>query len=509
MTGDHGSNDLDARIGFDLDRRAEPHVLVIFGASGDLAHRKVLPAIAELAAHGSLPEHFAVVGVARSPIGDDGFRAIALDAGGGATSGRWADLVAHFRYVAGDYGARETFVALDEVLRTLDRECGTEGNRVYYLATPPSVFAPVADGLGAQGLATPTEDGRFVRLVVEKPFGSDLASAQQLDLDLHRTFAEEQIFRIDHYMGKETVLNLLALRFANAIFEPIWNRRYVDHVQVTVAESLGVEHRGSFYEHAGAVRDIVQNHVMQVLALTLMEPPGSMDASGIRDEKVKLLRSIIIRSPEELPDFVVRGQYQRGRLDHEDVPGYREEEGVAPDSETETYVAMRLGVDNWRWAGVPIYIRTGKRLPQRATEISMVFQRPPHLPFAGRLSRDLRPDTLTIRIQPDEGISLAFGAKVPGPAFRVRSVSMDFSYAESFSGPPADAYERLILDAIIGDPMLFIRSDEVDQAWRIIDPVLEAFAKGDPPLVGYAAGTWGPSDANRLIEQDGREWLNP
>jgi glucose-6-phosphate 1-dehydrogenase len=494
-------------VTLDGTRRADPHVLVIFGATGDLAHRKILPALAQLARHGSLPDAFTVVGIARRQIGDEGFRKLALDAGGSAD--RWADLVSNFRYIAGDYANLATFDELKSVLDECDAQLGTGGNRIYYLATVPSIFATVADGLGTVGLNTPARDGTFTRLVVEKPFGSDLDSAHQLDEDLHRAFTENQIFRIDHYMGKETVLNLLALRFANSIFEPIWNRRFVDHVQITVAESLGTEHRGAFYESAGALRDIVQNHVMQVLAITLMEPPGLMDATGIRDEKIKLLRSVVTRPTDEQQEYVVRGQYVRGRIDHEDVPGYREEEGVAPDSETETYVAMRLDVDNWRWAGVPIYIRTGKRLPHRATAVSMVFQRPPHLPFAGKLSTDLRPDTLTIRIQPDEGISLCFGAKVPGPAFRVRSVEMNFSYAESFSGPPADAYERLILDAIVGDAMLFIRSDEVDQAWRIVEPVLEAFAKGEPHRVQYAAGTWGPNEANRLIEKDGREWLNP
>jgi glucose-6-phosphate 1-dehydrogenase len=495
--------------GFEPSRNAEPHVLVIFGASGDLAHRKILPALAQLAKHGQLPNAWTVIGIARRPLGDEGFRQLAIEAGGGVGTGPWAELVANFRYIAGDYTDEQTFVTLQSILEECDEVLGTGGNRIYYLATVPSVFGTVADGLGAVGLARPAEDGTFARLVVEKPFGIDLASALRLDEDLHRTFDESQIFRIDHYMGKETVLNVLALRFANTIFEPIWNRRFLDHVQITVAESIGTEHRGAFYESAGALRDIVQNHVMQVLALILMEPPVTMDASGIRDEKIKLLKSTVVRATEEVPAFVVRGQYVDGRIDHEDVPSYRKEEGVAPDSEVETFVAMRLNVDNWRWAGVPIYVRTGKRLPRRATEVSMVFQRPPHLPFAGKLSTDLRPDILTIRVQPDEGISLCFGAKVPGQEFRVRSVAMEFSYAQSFTGRTADAYERLILDAIVGDPMLFIRSDEVVQAWRIVRPVLEAFAKGEPPLVQYAGGTWGPKEADRLIEQDGREWLNP
>jgi glucose-6-phosphate 1-dehydrogenase len=490
-------------------RQPAPLVLVIFGASGDLASRKILPALAQLAARGSLPSAFSVVGVARRPLGDDGFQDLARSVAGDADTGAWSALVKNFRYISGDYAHPATFVELHKVLDELDGSIGTSGNRIYYLATVPAVFATVADALGAEGLNRPGTGGTFANLVVEKPFGNDLASAHALDEDLHRTFTEEQIFRTDHYMGKETVLNLLALRFANAIFEPIWNRRYVNHVQVTVAESIGIEHRGAFYERAGALRDIVQNHVMQVLALTLMEPPSSMDATGIRDEKIKLLRSIVVRGTEAPSEYLVRGQYIRGQIDGEDVPGYRDEEGVDPESHTETYVAMRFAVDNWRWAGVPIFIRTGKRLPRRATEVSMVFQRPPHLPFAGTLSADLRPDTLTIRIQPDEGMSLCFGAKVPGPEFRLRTVAMNFSYAESFAGPTADAYERLLLDAMLGDAMLFIRSDEVDQAWKIVTPALEAFAADSIPVDGYAAGTWGPVEADRLIEAHGHEWLNP
>jgi glucose-6-phosphate 1-dehydrogenase len=507
---DLGSGDpVELELELEANRKVDPVALVIFGASGDLAHRKILPALAQLAAHGSLPEGFTVIGIARSPLGDEGFQKLAIEAGGGHETGAWANVVENFKYISGDYTNAATFAELRRVLEECDASLGTGGNRIYYLATVPSIYATVSDGLGDHGLNTPAGDGKFVRLVVEKPFGFDLASAVELHTALHRTFSEEQIFRIDHYLGKETVLNLLALRFANAIFEPIWNRRYVDHVQITVAESIGTEHRGAFYESAGALRDVVQNHVMQVLALTLMEPPGLMDANGIRDEKIKLLRSVVIRAGDDQPKSVVRGQYTRGRIDREDVVGYREEEGVAPDSETETYLAMRVTVDNWRWAGVPIYIRTGKRLPKRATEVAIVFHRPPHLPFAGRLSRDLRPDTLTIRIQPDEGISLSFGAKVPGPMFRVRSVEMDFSYAENFVGPTADAYERLILDVMVGDPMLFIRVDEVDQAWRIVDPMLQCFAKGEPPLAFYAAGTWGPNSADWLIEEHGHEWLNP
>jgi len=489
-------------------RTPAPLVLVIFGASGDLAGRKILPALAQLAENHSLPKEFAVVGVARTAFSDEEFQTACRDEGP-EDAPTWQALCANFRYLAGDYADDDLFSRLASLLGEIDASVGTAGNRIYYLATIPSLFGRVADGLAGAGMNKPAGDGTFARLVVEKPFGSDLASSRALGAELHKSFDEDQIFRIDHYMGKETVLNVFALRFANAIFEPIWNRRYVDHVQVTVAESLGVEHRGAFYESAGALRDIVQNHVMQVLALTLMEPPPTMDATAIRDEKVKLLRSLIVPSSEEAVNFVVRGQYGAGTIDGEEVVAYREEPGVSPASETETYVATKLVVDNWRWAGVPIFVRTGKRLAKRATEFSMFFQRPPHLPFAGKLSRDLRPDAITLRIQPDEGISLAFGAKVPGPEFRVKTVEMEFNYTDAFPGPTADAYERLLLDAMLGDAMLFIRADEVDEAWQNVAPLLESFAIHQPPIARYPAGSWGPTEANRLIESTGRRWQDP
>ncbi len=493
----------------DDDRRPSPLALVIFGASGDLAGRKILPALAALAERGQLPEFFCVVGAATSDYDDPAFRDRVLEAAPDGGSGRWRDLVGTFRYVRGDYADHDTFERLANVLSEVDTECGTAGNRVYYLATIPKLFGMVAAGLASVKANEPAPGGSFARLVVEKPFGTDLDSACRLNNELHEYFREEQIFRIDHYMGKETVQNVLALRFANSIFEPIWNRRYVDHVQITVAEQLGVEHRGAFYETAGALRDIVQNHVMQVLSLTLMEPPASMEAGGIRDEKVKLLRAVVIPDPGEEVNEVVRAQYVAGEIDGEPVPGYRDEEGVDPHSTTETYVATRLQVDNWRWADVPMYVRTGKRLAKRATEVSTVFQRPPHLPFAGALSRGLHADVLTLRIQPDEGISLSFGAKIPGPGFRVRSVSMNFSYNDVFPGQTVDAYERLLLDAMIGDPMLFIRTDEVEQAWMIVSPIQQSFAMGEPPLARYRSGSWGPTEADRLIEASGRAWINP
>jgi glucose-6-phosphate 1-dehydrogenase len=349
-----------------------------------------------------------------------------------------------------------------------------------------------------------------MRVVVEKPYGRDLESAIALDEQMHAAFEERQIYRIDHYMGKETVQNVLALRFANAIFEPIWNHRYIEQVQVTVAEELGVEHRGGFYETAGALRDIVQNHVMQVLALTLMESPTSTDADRIRDEKVKLLRAIDIPTPDEAVDKAVRAQYTAGTIDGDKVIGYRQEPDVSPDSETETYLALRLRVENWRWAGVPIFVRTGKRLPARVTEVALTFRQVPFLLFDHRTSRDLRPNTLILRIQPDEGISLEFGAKVPGEKFHIRSVAMDFSYAEAFAGAEAaDGYERLIHDAMVGDATLFIRSDEVRQAWKIVDPYLQAWSQPGGAMQSYEAGTWGPHMADLLVERSGDEWRNP
>ena len=489
-------------------RRPDPLALVIFGASGDLARRKILPALSRLAARGALPEEFTVIGVSRTPLSDEEFQARAREAGQPDDSAKWKERVAHFSYISGDDGNPATYERLAQRLAAADATCGTAGNRLYYLATVPSQFAVVVRGLGNAGLNFPGQGGQFARLVVEKPFGTDLESALQLSAEIHGHFDEAQIFRIDHYMGKETVQNILALRFANSIFEPIWNRRHVDHVQVIVAESLGVEGRGAFYEQAGALRDIVQNHLMQVLALTLMEPPAAAEGDVIRDEKVKLLASVVVPDERQAVSQVVRGQYDAGTIDGEAVPAYRDEPGVEPRSAVETYVAMRVDVDNWRWAGVPIFVRTGKRLRHRQTEVVMVFQRPPHLPFAGKLARDLRRDSLTLRIQPDDGISLSFGAKVPGPTFTVRNVSMDFSYLKSFPHQTVDAYERLLIDAMVGDPTLFIRDDEVQRAWTIVRPVQQAFAAGSPPLVPYAAGSWGPEAADRLIGSAERHWRN-
>jgi glucose-6-phosphate 1-dehydrogenase len=485
------------------DRRAPPSVVVIFGASGDLTARKLIPALRQLAHHKRLPEEFAVVGVGRSPLRDDEFRGRFFDGSDAATPG----LAESLRYVSGGYDEPAMYERLSGVLAELDATAGTAGNRLFYLATPPQAFVPIVEGLAAAGLNR-TGPGSFARVVIEKPYGRDESSAKQLDDRVHAGFDESQVFRIDHYLGKDTVQNVLALRFANSIFQPIWNRTWVDHVQITVAETLGVGSRGGFYEEAGAMRDILQNHVLQVLALALMEPPASFSPEAVRNEKVKLLQSIRLPTTSDIDRVAVRGQYTRGGTANELMPGYREESGVNPLSRTETYAAVRLDVDNWRWAGVPFYVRTGKRLPTRVTEVVLQFQRPPHLPIRADQVTELQPDALILRIQPDEGITLRFGAKVPGHSFRVRSATMEFSYGDTFREESPEAYERLLLDALIGDPTLFIRSDEVEQCWRIVDPIVGHWAESPARIPLYEAASWGPTEADQLLERDGRAWHN-
>ncbi|MGZ4691858.1 MAG: glucose-6-phosphate dehydrogenase [Acidimicrobiia bacterium] len=474
--------------------------LVVFGATGDLATRKLYPALARLAERNQLPQRFAVLGVARTEMSDEDFarRAPELAARGVA-----------FHYVAGSFDDSDTFIRLKELLDACDVRHGTAGNRLYYLATVPTAFTTVAAALGANGMAE-EPPGTFRRLIIEKPFGRDFETARALDDQVHAVFREHQIFRIDHYLAKETVQNILALRFANAIFEPLWNRRYVDHVELTVAESLGVGHRGTFYEQAGALRDIVQNHLLQVLALTAMEPPASFSADAVRDEKVKLLRSIRPLQPWDLPQLVVRGQYVDGIEEGEPVPGYRDEEGVARDSTTETYLALRLEIDNWRWAGVPFFVRTGKRLEHRVTEVAVRYKQVPFLPLPKTAVDSIEPNTTVVRIQPDEGIEVSFGAKVPGSPFRVRTVDLDFSYQESFDEEPPEAYERVLFDALQGDATLFLRSDEVLQSWRVVMPLVEAFQHNALPLHFYAAGSWGPPEADALLgHEDKDHWRTP
>jgi glucose-6-phosphate 1-dehydrogenase len=451
--------------------------------------------------------------VARRHFDDEGFAgfaraAVAAHRTGDYDSQVWTALTSGFRYVSGRFDEDTTFRRLALMLDEIDRTKGTGGNRVFYLATPPHEFQEVINGLGRAGLNEPPLDGEgaFARIVIEKPYGGDLRSAQQLDDAVHSVFREEQVYRIDHFLGKETVQNIFALRFANAIFEPLWSRTTVESIQVTVAEPEGVGHRAHFYDQVGALRDIVQNHIMQLLALTLMEPPSSTEPENIRDEKVKVLRGLSVFSADDPALHVARGQYTEGWVDGVRVPAYREEPGAPPFSTTETCVALRLQTENWRWAGVPIYVRAGKRWPKKLTEIAIQFKDAPDVPFRREQKRSLEPNTLVMQIQPNEGVTLLYGAKVPGHRFDVSSVAMEFLYQQSFSLRTQDAYERLLIDVMVGDATLFIRSDEVMESWRIITPVQLAFSRDEVPLSFYPAGAWGPPEVDALIEQDGRRW---
>jgi glucose-6-phosphate 1-dehydrogenase len=488
--------------GLQLRRTPDPCALVIFGASGDLTQKKLFPALYSLAFRRLLPDHFAVLGVARSEETDEEFKERMRDAV--QRFGRdefkqevWDGLSDGMRYVATDFSDD---AGQDQVLSTLeelDRSRGLHGNCVYYLAIPPSVVPTVVQALGERR----TSDG-WTRLIVEKPFGRDLHSACVLNDVIHEHFTEDEVFRIDHYLGKETVQNMLALRFANGIFEPIWNRQFIDHVQITVAESIGIEGRAGFYEQAGAIRDIFQNHLLQLLAITAMEPPIDFTAESVRNEKVKVLRSLHTPGPKS----VVRGQYGRGFVEGEEVPAYREEEGVDPQSMTETYVAAKLYVDNWRWADTPFYVRMGKRLARRETTIAIQFKRAPHPPFEETTADGLRPNVLLVHIQPDEGVSLAIGAKVPGQGLTIRTVHMDFLYGGAFRADMPEAYERLILDCMLGDATLFTRTDEVVEQWKLVDAMVAPWLRDRPSFPNYAAGTWGPVSADELLHRDGRSW---
>ena len=489
--------------GLRLRRRAEPCALVIFGASGDLTQRKLFPALYALAVRRLLPEQFGIVGVARTEQTTKQFaaamkKAVQEHARDEFDPQVWRTIEEGLRYVATDFADDAGQDAVVEALNGLDEQRGTGSNRVYYLAVPPGAFATIVGELGER---RGRSEG-WTRLIVEKPFGRDRASAQELNALLLDQFREEEVFRIDHYLGKETVQNMLALRFANGIFEPIWNRQFIDHVQITVAESLGVEGRAGFYESAGAVRDIFQNHLLQLVALTAMEPPIDFTADSVRNEKVKVLRSLHTPGPKS----VVRGQYGRGFIEGEEVPAYREEEGVAGDSTTDTFVAAKLYVDNWRWADTPFYVRAGKRLPRRETTIAIQFQRAPHPPFAEIAGDGLRPNVLLIHVQPDEGVSLAIGAKVPGQGMSIRTVHMDFLYGGAFRTGLPEAYERLILDAMLGDATLFTRADEVDEQWALVDSIVAAWRRDRPSFPNYEAGTWGPRTADELLGRDGRSW---
>ncbi len=487
-----------------------PFTLVIFGASGDLTRRKLVPAVWSLYQGRVLPEPFAIVGVARTEMNDEAFRARMREAMTAfarvqpPSAKVWEQFAASLFYCVGDFDDPALYGRLVERLR----EVGAPGNRLFYCATPPSVYPTLITRLGAAGLNQ--EASGWMRIIIEKPFGRDLASARELNRVVTQVFKEEQVYRIDHYLGKETVQNILVFRFANGIFEPLWNREHVDHVEITVAEALGVEGRGGYYEEAGAFRDMIQNHLLQLLCLVAMEPPVTFDADPVRDEKTKVLRAIRPIDPEHADQMVVRGQYGPGWMEGARVPGYREEPGVAPDSRSETYVALKLLIDNWRWAGVPFYLRTGKRLPKRASEIAIQFRRTPHLLFRQDSASQAEPNLLTLRIQPDEGIALTFGAKLPEPELKIGSVTMDFRYGAAFGGQPPEAYERLLLDAIHGDATLYARGDWVDTAWRLLTPLLETWAQGPAPkFPNYDAGTWGPQEAEAFIERDGRKWRRP
>jgi glucose-6-phosphate 1-dehydrogenase len=479
--------------GLALRRAPEPCVLTIFGASGDLAHRKIFPALYALAYRKLLPEQFGVLGVARTEQATEKF--VASMEAAVREFGRdefrpdvWERLASATRYVATDFSDEAGEDLVRNTLNEFDEQHGTRGNRVYYLAVPPEAMPVLVQELGERRTTT-----GWVRLIIEKPFGRDLASAREINERLGQHFTEDEVFRIDHYLGKDTVQNLLALRFSNGIFEPIWNRQFVDHIQITVAESIGIEGRAAYYEKAGAVRDIFQNHLLQLVALTAMEPPTDFDAESVRNEKVKVLKAI----PTPNPRFVVRGQYGRGFVEGVEVPAYREESGVDPSSNTETFVAARLFVDNWRWADTPIYVRVGKRLPRRETTIAIQFKRAPHPPFQDM--GELRPNVLFAHIQPNEGISLAIGAKVPGWGMQVRTVHMDFLYGGTFRTGLPEAYERLILDTMIGDSTLFTRADEIEEQWSLVDAIIAAWARERPNFPNYPAGTWGPAAAQELV----------
>ena len=490
------------------ERIPAPCIVVIFGASGDLTKRKLLPALYHLKQQNLLPEEFAVVGVARRDLSAT-FTADMQDGivkFGGVDTGdsNLKPFLDRVKYFATEFDNDEGFEKLKAFLAGIDKQYGTQGNRLFYLAVAPEYFADITDRLGKHGMAKPANGAKFVHVVIEKPFGTDLNSARKLNDEINRVLDENQIFRIDHYLGKETVQNILVFRFGNTLFEPVWNRNFIDHVEITAAESIGIEGRGPFYEQAGALRDVLQNHVMEVLSFVAMEPPDSFEADAVRTEKLKVWRAI---DPIPVED-TARGQYGPGEVEGQKVIGYRQEDRVNPQSTTETYAAMKLQIENWRWAGVPFYIRAGKRLAKRVTEVTVTFKQPPlHLFKGNSANSSLCPNVLKIRIQPDEGIALVFGAKVPGPSTDVKPVNMDFSYAESFGKSSANGYERLLLDAMLGDGTLFAHRDGVEATWALMTPILEAWQANPPKdFPNYAAGSWGPVEADALVKRDGRRW---
>ena len=486
---------------------APPCIIVIFGASGDLTKRKLIPALYHLASHNVLSDHIAMVGVDRADWTSESYREF-LDKEirefvvGDFSEALWEASKPKIYYTQGDFRAPQTYEHLKEFLAQVDAEQHSRANYLFYLATPPSLFGEIATHLGMAGLSTETEDA-WRRIIIEKPFGRDLESARALNKTLHQSFQEHQIYRIDHYLGKETVQNILAYRFANSTIEPIWNHRYIDHVQITVTESLGVENRASYYEEAGALRDMIPNHLLAVLSVVAMEPPSSMDADAIRDEQSKVLRAIRPFSPEEVLTHAVRGQYGEGRMaDNMQVPAYRNEPGIAEDSKIETYAALQLKIDTWRWAGIPFYLRTGKRLPGRYTEVVIQYQHAPSAIFRDSLltRAQVPANMLVVRVQPNEGIGLSFNAKVPGPTQRLGTVEMDFSYADYFGSTPSTGYETLIYDCLVGDATLFKRADNIELGWELMEPILDVWsALPARDFPNYAAGTWGPQAADELL----------
>lgn len=508
------SNDSGALTQSMRGLRSGPCAMVIFGAGGDLTKRKLMPALYNLAKSNLLPEQFAIIGVSIESYSSEQFRDLMtkdIREYGDVTVDleTWNDFVGKLHYVSGDFGDPGLFKKLGEKLAQVEKEQGTGGNVLFYLAIAPGFFTQVVNQLGAAGL-TKQDDHKWRRVVIEKPFGHDLPSAVELNQALVKVLDEKQIYRIDHYLGKETVQNILAFRFANGIFEPVWNRRYVDHVQVTVAEELGVELRGGYYEKAGALRDMVPNHIFQLITLTAMEPPISFDAEAVHDEQTKVLRAIQPLSPERVLDHAVRGQYDAGTVNGRHVQAYRAEPNVAPDSKTPTFVAMALHIDNWRWAGVPFYLRTGKRMSRRVTQVVIRFRRPPFVLFRKTPVNAIDPNELVINIAPTEGICLNFEAKIPGPVVRLGAVNMDFQYSDYFGTTPSTGYETLLYDCMMGDPTLFQRADMVESGWAVVQPILDVW-KALPPrdFPNYAAGSWGPSQADELLRREGREWRDP
>jgi len=506
-------SDNPLREGVRLERTAEPCTVIIFGASGDLTKRKLVPALYRLTQQRLLPAEFAILGFARSEMSHEEFREKMKDAIVTYSEAKrvddqvWESFANGLYYLAGDVNNPDAYQQISKLLDQIDSERGTAGNRVFYLSTSPSLYAEAIQQLGNANLAKPKGKG-WTRIIIEKPFGHDLASARELNIEVAKVFDEEQVYRIDHYLGKETVQNLMVFRFANGIFEPVWNRRYVDHVQITNAESIGVEGRGGYYDTAGVLRDMIQNHVFQVTSLIAMEPPISLSANAVRDEKIKAMQAVRPIPPDRVAEFVVRGQYAAGASAGKPVPGYREEKDVKPNSQTDTFAALKLYFDNWRWADVPFYLRSGKRMPKRVTEIAIHFRKAP-LQLFKSVQQEIEPNVLVIRVQPDEGITLRIGAKVPGQATRIRWVNMDFRYGASFGVTSPEAYERLLLDCILGDSTLYARRDMTERGWEIVMPVLEAWQNSREEIPKYEAGTWGPSESDTLIERDGREWRRP